>query len=85
MSKVRVLGIFIHDRKKEAGEVQRLLTGFGCIIKTRLGLHDAFDDDCSDRGLILLELSGNESLWGDLEDKLSKIEGIKVQKMDFEY
>ncbi|KLO22307.1 MULTISPECIES: hypothetical protein [unclassified Marinitoga] len=85
MGKIRVLGIFIHDRKKEAGEVQRLLTGFGCIIKTRLGLHDAFDDDCSDRGLILLELAGNESLWGDLEEKLSKIEGIKVQRMDFEY
>ncbi|KAF2955711.1 hypothetical protein [Marinitoga sp. 38H-ov] len=85
MGKIRVLGIFIHDRKKEAGEVQRLLTGFGCVIKTRLGLHDAFDNDCSDRGLILLELAGDQNLWKDLEEKLTKIEGITVKNMDFEY
>jgi len=55
---VTVLGIRIEDRVKEAGEVQKVLTKFGCSIKTRLGLHEVSNDFCSSSGLILLELTG---------------------------
>jgi hypothetical protein len=55
MSKV-IMGIQILRRSKVAPSVQSLLTEYGCYIRTRLGLHEAASDDCSNKGLILLEL-----------------------------
>jgi hypothetical protein len=31
-----------------------VLTGWGCMIKTRLGIHEGTMEDCSERGLIIL-------------------------------
>ena len=56
---IRILGVLITDRQKEAGKVQALLTKFGCSIKTRLGLHEVTDNLCSSSGLIILELTGD--------------------------
>lgn len=56
--KLTILGIKIEDRMKEAGEVQKLLSRYGCSIKTRLGLHEVAGDYCSTSGLIILELAG---------------------------
>ena len=36
-----IMGIQVGDREQEAVKVQELLTKQGCIIKTRLGLHEA--------------------------------------------
>ena len=66
---VTVLGIRIEDRVKEAGEVQKVLTKFGCSIKTRLGLHEVSNDFCSSSGLILLELTGPK----DEQEKLHEL------------
>ena len=49
-----IMGIEIKERKKEAINVQSLLTKHGCIIKTRLGLHDT-GNVCSPNGLIILD------------------------------
>ena len=54
-----VMAIIVDNRKNVAEKVQKLLTGWGCLIKTRLGLHDGVLDNCSDVGLIILELVGN--------------------------
>ncbi|MFW6094954.1 MAG: hypothetical protein ACOC8S_00790 [Bacteroidota bacterium] len=79
MTQKRILGILITDRKKEAGEVQKILTQYGSTIKTRLGLHEVGDDTLSEEGLILLELTGIQSEM----DNLESIEGTQTQKMDF--
>jgi len=81
--KIRILGILISDRVKEAGKVQQLLTKFGCSIKTRLGLHEVSNEHCSVSGLMILELTGEESEKDKLEQELKKIDGIKIQKMLF--
>ncbi|MFP4447144.1 MAG: hypothetical protein ACLFPH_00260 [Bacteroidales bacterium] len=83
MTQKRILGILITDRKKEAGEVQKILTQYGSTIKTRLGLHEVGDDTLSEEGLILLELTGIQSEMDNLERKLESIEGTQTQKMDF--
>jgi len=84
MNEVRVLGILIPDRIKEAPAVQNLLTKYGCSIKTRIGLHEASDTMCAVNGLILLELTGPQAEWAKLEKELNAINGVKVQKMSFE-
>lgn len=79
---VTVLGIRIEDRVKEAGEVQKVLTKFGCSIKTRLGLHEVSDDFCSSSGLILLELTGPKDEQAKLHETLQKIPGTLIRKME---
>lgn len=83
MEEKRILGVLITDRKKEAGEVQKVLTKFGCSIKTRLGLHEASDETCSNEGLILLELTGEYKEMDNLEKELENIEGTETKKMTF--
>ncbi|MGE0079104.1 MAG: hypothetical protein AB7S48_14700 [Bacteroidales bacterium] len=78
-----VLGIKIDDRVKEAGEVQKVLTQFGCSIKTRIGLHEVSNDFCSTSGLIILELFGPKEEQIKLHESLQKIQGTLIRKMDF--
>ncbi len=80
---IRILGVLITDRQKEAGKVQTLLTKFGCSIKTRLGLHEVTDNLCSSSGLIILELTGEIAEMDKLEKELKTIGGIQSQRMIF--
>lgn len=80
---IRILGVLIIDRQKEAGKVQTLLTKFGCSIKTRIGLHEVSDDVCSTSGLILLELTGDVNDMDRLEKELKTVGGIQSQRMIF--
>ena len=76
-----ILGI--NDRIKEAGNVQRVLTQYGCSIKTRLGLHEVTDSHCSTSGLIIIELTGPQADQDILKKELAGIQGIVVKNMDF--
>jgi hypothetical protein len=80
---IRVLGVLITNREKEAGTLQGILTKFGCSIKTRLGLHEISDDLCSPCGLILLELLGDTSEMDKLEKELGLLSGVQLKKMVF--
>lgn len=83
-----ILGVHVTDRVKHIvgkGGVQPVLTEYGCYIKTRLGLHEVGKDVCSPNGLLILELVGDVNKCKELEQKLSAIEGISVQKMIFEH
>ena len=78
-------GIHVSDRVKRVPDVQSLLTQYGCNIKTRIGLHHVDENACSPRGLILLEMFGDENVCQELFDKVSKLEGVDVQKMVFDH
>lgn len=78
-----ILGIHLTRRVKSAARVQKLLTAYGCQIKTRLGLHNAGDAYCSPSGLILLELVGDAAKRRALEKKLKAIPGLAVKRMEF--
>jgi len=79
-----VLIILIGKRKDTAVKVQQLLTAWGCLIKTRLGIHDGILDNCSDQGLLILELYGTKEQKDELARKVSLIEGVSSKLVDLE-
>ena len=83
MKKHLIFGVHITNRVKRVPEVQKVLTEFGCSIRTRLGLHEAGATVCSPNGLILLEMVGDDKASNRMARKLKAIEGIEVQKMVF--
>jgi hypothetical protein len=83
MDKHLILGVHIHNRGENAALVQRVLTEYGCSIKTRLGLHEVGDGKCSTGGVLLLELVGDETRCRELAAQLDAIDGVDVQKIEF--
>jgi len=78
-----ILGIQIGHREAEAVKVQELLTKHGCIIKTRLGLHEA-GNLCSSKGLVILEfIPGNDKEVEQLKVELEKLDEVVVGMMTF--
>mgnify|MGYP000939953698 CR=1 FL=1 len=81
MSKT-VLLILIGNRKDAAVEVQKVLTAWGCLIKTRLGIHDGILDNCSEQGLIILELYGSTEQKEEVSRKISLIQGVSSKLVE---
>jgi len=78
-----ILGIHLQDRIKNAPEIQKILTGFGCNIKTRIGLHEVSDNYCAGSGMIILEMVGDPAKYEELANVLNGFDGVEVQKMVF--
>ncbi len=76
-----ILGIHISNRNKHADKIQKLLSKYGCDIKTRIGFHCTEDKKCIPYGLIILELFSTAS--DDLEKALTKLSDVNVKKMSF--
>lgn len=79
----RILGINVSNRVEVAEKVQKVLTTYGCSIRTRLGLHEEDEGQSGVGGLILLELIGDENEWLRLEKDLAAIKYVEIKKMDF--
>ena len=79
-----VLLILIGKRKESAVEVQKLLTAWGCLIKTRLGIHDGILENCSDEGLVILELYGSKEQKDELARKIELIKGVSSRLVNLE-
>jgi hypothetical protein len=77
-----ILVILIGQRKEAAVQVQKVLTGWGCMIKTRLGIHDGVMENCSDQGLLILELAGEKEKMNELARKVSLIKGVSSKLID---
>lgn len=71
--------IVVNKRKKEAVTVQKILTEWGCLIKTRLGLHEGVLDDCSEIGSIILEVVGEPKQHEEIVRKLNLLAGITAR------
>jgi hypothetical protein len=78
-----ILGIHVSDRLKNAVDVQKVFTDYGCNIKTRIGLHDVDATACSPSGVVLIEFFGTEAEATAMMAKLNEVEGVVVQKMVF--
>jgi hypothetical protein len=83
VKEVRIIGILITDRIKEAGRTQQTLSRFGHVIRTRLGFHEVTEDVCSRAGIILLHLEGEPEECLALEEELRLIGGLEIQRMVF--
>ena len=80
--KKTILLILIGKREKEAVKVQQILTAWGCIIKTRLGIHDGVLDNCSDEGLLICELYGTDEQKQELARKLEVLPGVNSKLVE---
>jgi hypothetical protein len=76
-----IMAITLEARNKFAPNLQEILTKHGCIINMRLGLHETSKDLCAERGLILLQLCGEDAEISALKEDLSEIQDIKVNTM----
>jgi hypothetical protein len=85
MTELRIIGLLITDRIKEAGRTQHVLTNHAHVIKSRLGFHEVDENVCSRVGVILLQLKGKTESCDRLEAELREIGGVEVQKMTFQY
>jgi hypothetical protein len=81
MTKTVVL-VMVGNRKESAEKVQHILTGLGCLIKTRLGIHEGVLENCTETGLIILEVVGSEEKKAELERKLGVIPGVAARRID---
>jgi hypothetical protein len=80
-----IYGVHVTNRTTQVPNVQKLLSEYGCNIKTRLGLHHVDEKVCSPRGLILLEMFGDLATCRELKVKLANTEGVDVREMIFDH
>lgn len=74
-----VMLILIGSREEAAEKVQKILTGWGCFIKTRLGLHEDVLENCSQSGLLFLELTGDPEKMKEIERKLNLVKSVDAR------
>ena len=75
----RILAILIERTPGLIQSVQKILTSYGCVIRTRLGVNEIFFGQPA--GLIILELNGEDHQMDLLEEDLSKLDGVHVRKV----
>jgi len=79
-----ILGVKTDSRTDTALRIQKVLTKFGCFIRTRLGLHSSKTIDCTEYGLLLIEITNKEKSV-DIEQMLLDIDGVEIQRMEFQF
>ena len=77
-----LLILSLDNRQVTALEVQKILTEAGCMIKTRIGLHSGILDQCSSRGVVILELVGEKQEHKKLLEKFAKLDNVKSQLVE---
>jgi len=80
---IKVLGIKIIDRIKEAGLTQEILSRHSGVITTRLGFHEVTDNVCSREAYIILHLNDDRAESEKLISELEPLGGVVIREMDF--
>jgi hypothetical protein len=80
---IKVLGIKIIDRIKEAGLTQDVLTRHASVITTRLGFHEVTENVCSREAYIILHLKDNHAESEKLIKELQPLGGIVIREVVF--
>lgn len=80
---IKVLGIKIIDRIKEAGLTQEVLSEHASVITTRLGFHEVTDNVCSREAYIIIHLKDDHAESEKLIKELEPIGGILTREVIF--
>ena len=83
MDKIVILGILIGSEVADIVSFQQLLTKYGNVIRTRLGLHENHYETPKIKGLLVLEMVGDADEIAAFEKAVCHISGIQIQKMTF--
>ncbi|MDD2484458.1 MAG: NIL domain-containing protein [Eubacteriales bacterium] len=79
----KLVAIKVNGRTAKAPLVQDILTKYGCNIKTRVGFHEASEDQCSMDGVLVLELIGKDAEIDAMHQALAALEGVSLKKIEF--
>lgn len=74
-----IAGILVKEPGKAGTELQKILTAYGCVIRSRLGINN----DNFKGGIIILDITGDEKEIELLINKLNNLKGIEVHYMNF--
>lgn len=77
-----IIGIGVENREDTSKKVQEVLSKFGCNIRTRLGINDYKEYECSYKGLILVDVPKPEDAQEIIEN-IKIIKNVTVKFMDF--
>ena len=78
-----IMIIKLEPRISIAPAVQEVLTKYGCIIHTRIGLHEASKDSCSNSGLIVLNLlNDDKEEINRLKEELENMKGVIIKLIE---
>jgi hypothetical protein len=80
-SQVEIMGLLVERDIEVVLAVQKILTSYGCNIRTRLGVNEIFFGQPA--GLIILELKGDVVQRSLLEKDLKALEKVHVRTMVF--
>jgi len=80
---IKVIGIKIIDRIKEAGYTQEILSKHADLITTRLGFHEVTDEICSREAYIIAHLKDKNNDTDRLKSELQMLGGIELREMVF--
>jgi hypothetical protein len=83
MEKTVILGVKLNQRQNLAADFQKIITEYGCNIKTRIGIHNASNGKCSSAGVILLDLIGTDEEIKVVENAIKALPEVELQKMIF--
>jgi len=85
MADTTILGVLLRKRTETSESFQEILSKHGCIIKTRIGIHNVADNVCSSDGVIILDVIGTEADIRALEADIKALKGSEIQKMSFTF
>ena len=81
---IKILGLKIIDRIKEAGLTQEILSRYADIITTRLGFHELSTELCAREAYILIHISGSILEAEKLRSELNDLGGVLLREMSFD-
>ena len=84
MKKREIVALVIAARDQTAVQVQKIFTAWGCMIKTRLGIHDGVMDHCTQTGLMILEMIGDDDKVEEFVRKLNLVNGVQAKRLTLE-
>ncbi len=82
MSCYYIIGVRMDNRVGNALKFQETLTKNGCLIKTRLGLHEVSAGVCANDGLIVLQPCGDKAEVERLTAELNALPGVTARLID---
>lgn len=72
-----IIGIPVSNRLEESLKLQKILTKYGCCIKTRIGLHDMGEYKCLNYGIVIIEIIDKIN---EIYDELNRHWEIQIMK-----
>ena len=76
-----VIGILVERDADVVKDVQKILTSYGCCIRTRLGVNESFNGKPA--GLIILEIKGDSQQCCFLAKELSLLKNVHIRTLVF--